>query len=53
MARVVKRIPLLQMIYDMLNTNVSDGALAARMGVSVKIVKRYRQAVEKFYGVGK
>ena len=40
----------MQMIYDMLKSDVTDKTLAARMKIPLRDVVRYRLAVEKFYG---
>jgi hypothetical protein len=45
----VKRDWTTQMIYDMLHTNVTDKALAARLKKPLAKIQRYRLAVDRFY----
>ena len=45
----VKRDWTTQMIYDMLHTNVTDKALAARLKKPLAKIQRYRLAVDRLY----
>ena len=44
-----KRPPLLQIIYEMVHTSVSDKTLATRFKLPLSKVQRYRLAVDRFY----
>ena len=43
------RVPLLQMIYDMINSNASDETLALKFNLTLAETQRYRAAVKVFY----
>jgi hypothetical protein len=45
----MERTPLLQMIYDILNSNIDDEALALKFNMSLNQIRRYRAAVNVFY----
>jgi hypothetical protein len=45
----VQRVPLLQMIYDMINSDASDETLASKLNIPLTEVQRYRISVNKFY----
>ena len=42
-------LPLLQMIYDMINSNANDETLALKFNLTLAKIQRYRAAVKVFY----
>ncbi len=45
-----RRPPLLQLIWDISNTTVTDATLARRYSLSIVTIRRYRLAVDRFSG---
>jgi hypothetical protein len=45
-----KRSKLLQLIWDITNTTVTDATLAKRYNMTLVVIRRYRLAVDRFNG---